>query len=265
MSHKRLANRTRRRTKPPRKPKPRRKSKPGRKLKLVRLEPRLTLPMILAWADAFYRRSGTWPHNRAGTINSPGGRIPGLTWAKVNTALMRGLRGLTGKTSLAQELRRPVAFTSARTPCVSGRSSPGRGSISNGPDAGRPPATATSPAPGEKWHALDFALTAGLRGLPGGSSLSRLIKSHEFYQLSERQRNRIPASRRLSSVKIMVWAKAHRRRTGIWPHRASGPIPGAPGLTWQIVDAALRGGHRGLVRGSSLARLFGRKKPQLSR
>ena len=29
--------------------------------------------------------------------------------------------------------------------------------------------------PGEKWEAVNWALAQGLRGLPGGSSLSRLL------------------------------------------------------------------------------------------
>jgi hypothetical protein len=63
-------------------------------------------------------------------------------------------------------------------------------------------------------------------------------------------------------VQIMAWAKAYRRRTGEWPHRTSGSIPERKGMAWQIVDSALRVGARGLPGASSLARLFGRKKPE---
>ena len=58
-------------------------------------------------------------------------------------------------------------------------------------------------APGENWHALDFALTAGLRGLRGGSSLSRVFKARDFYQRNKRRRNRIHPSRRLSMVRMI--------------------------------------------------------------
>jgi len=60
----------------------------------------------------------------------------------------------------------------------------------------------------------------------------------------------------LAVEQILVWADAHRRRTGDWPRAASGPIPEAPGETWQIVESALREGARGLEGGSSLARLL---------
>jgi hypothetical protein len=33
-------------------------------------------------------------------------------------------------------------------------------------------------APGETWRALDVALRQGLRGLPGGDSLARLLRRH---------------------------------------------------------------------------------------
>src|SRR5262249_21938669 len=48
----------------------------------------------------------------------------------------------------------------------------------------------------------------------------------------------------------------HRRRTGCWPTAKSGPVPGAPGLTWLAVQMALFSGHRGLPGGSTLARLL---------
>jgi hypothetical protein len=43
---------------------------------------------------------------------------------------------------------------------------------------GRWPSASSGPVggvPGENWHATDQALAQGLRGLPGGSSLSRLL------------------------------------------------------------------------------------------
>src|SRR5262245_5533659 len=55
---------------------------------------------ILAWADDWHERVGRWPHDHSGKI--PGSI--GENWRKVSNALRLGLRGLPGKSSLAQLL-----------------------------------------------------------------------------------------------------------------------------------------------------------------
>jgi hypothetical protein len=72
-------------------------------------------------------------------------------------------------------------------------------------------------------------------------------------------RNRL-APPRLRGRQILAWASAHYRRTGRWPTLHSGPIPEAPGETWNAVDAALKAGTRGLRGGSSLARILSRHR-----
>jgi hypothetical protein len=107
-------------------------------------------------------------------------------------------------------------------------------------------------APGETWVNVNQALTKGLRGLPGGDTLPRLLAR-------ERGRRHIHAQPRLTA-----WALAHRARTGRWPNAKSGPVEGAPGETWSAVREALRQGLRGLPRGSLpwlLARRFGARNP----
>ena len=61
---------------------------------------------------------------------------------------------------------------------------------------------------------------------------------------------------RLTVIKILVWAKAHRRRTGRWPTATSGPVAESPGETWNGVNLALWNGVRGLEGKTSLARLL---------
>lgn len=63
---------------------------------------------------------------------------------------------------------------------------------------------------------------------------------------------------RLTARQIVEWAKKHRKRTGSWPTRRSGPIDGAPGVSWLGVNSALKRGYRGLPRGESLAQLLHR-------
>ena len=63
--------------------------------------PRLTVPMILRFADAWHGRTGEWPTSLSGVIPE----MPGLTWKAVNLALHQGLRGLPGGESLHLLLR----------------------------------------------------------------------------------------------------------------------------------------------------------------
>ena len=62
--------------------------------------PRLTVRMILGWADAFYARHGTWPLRVSGSIPES----PGDTWHLVDSALSNGHRGLKSGSSLPRLL-----------------------------------------------------------------------------------------------------------------------------------------------------------------
>jgi hypothetical protein len=107
-------------------------------------------------------------------------------------------------------------------------------------------------APDEKWRNIDQALVKGLRGLPEGLSLARLLAEHR------RVRN-VQKLPRLSVEQILAWADAHHER-GQWPNRNSGEVADAPDEKWFNIDQALVKGLRGLPGGSSLAKL----RPQTS-
>ena len=67
----------------------------------------------------------------------------------------------------------------------------------------------------------------------------------------------LPADSSLPPVhprQILAGAKAHKQRTGRWPHEKSGPVMEAPRETWAGVNAALREGLRGLPGGTTLFR-----------
>jgi hypothetical protein len=63
----------------------------------------------------------------------------------------------------------------------------------------------------------------------------------------------------LTVAQILSWADAWHARTGAWPHKHDGPIPGA-GLKWLTVDNALNAGARSLPGKDTLARLLARKR-----
>src|SRR5262249_58060632 len=93
-------------------------------------------------------------------------------------ALRQGLRGLLGDSSLAQLLaaRRGVRNVQALPPLTEGQIV--AWALAHHDRTGGWPYEDSGPvaeAPGETWKNLDAALRQGLRGLPGDSSLARLI------------------------------------------------------------------------------------------
>ena len=99
-----------------------------------------------------------------------------------------------------------------------------------------------------------MALRAGVRGLPGCSSLARLLAQHR----GVRNRKALPP---LTEQQLLAWADAFHQREGTWPTPHAGAILEAPGETWLAADMALRHGQRGLAGGSSLALLLAEHRP----
>lgn len=137
--------------------------------------PRLTIRQILSWADAHHRRTGRWPKSGDGPILESAGD----DWHAVNACLLQGCRGLRGGQSLAQLLAKHRGARNRKAlPRYTQRQ------ILAWADAhykrtGAWPWLRSGPiaeAPGETWWAVDAALYNGARGLPGGSSLARLLQ-----------------------------------------------------------------------------------------
>ena len=210
--------------------------------------PHLTLKQILAWADEYYARTGSWPKENSGKI--PGGE--GETWFAVDRALRAGVRGFPGGSSLPQILakHRHVRNIQKLTPLTTKK-------VIDWADAhyrrhGSWPMSHSGRvegADGETWSGVNTALQAGRRGFSGGSSLARLLAS--------RRGVRNPKDPPLLTEKqILAWARQYHRRHGVWPTRNSGPVEGVPGETWAMIDRALRYQHRSLRWPSSLFRLL---------
>ena len=178
------------------------------------------------------------------------GRRPGEAWGNINTALKQGHRGLPGGSSLPRLLARERGVRNCPPPRLT------VSQILAWADAhhkrtGRWPTSVSGPVedvPGETWGKINVTLRYGHRGLPGGSSLARLL---------EKRRGVVPFVRiRWTIPEILAWADAYHKRTGKWPLTTSGPVVGAIRGTWCAIDRALRRGSRGLPGGSSLAALL---------
>lgn len=212
--------------------------------------PVLTYDQILQWADQVHRETGDWP-----TADS--GHVKGADedWCNIDAVLQKGQRGLP-KSSLAKllakyrnrrnqqdlpELRERQIVKWADAWKRKNRAYPTR---TSGPIPG---------VNGETWARVNAALINGYRGLPGGSSLARLLAEY-------RDVPNIQALPDLVIAEILRWVDSYKSRERTWPNEDSGDIPEAPGHTWKGIDSALRKGTRGLQGGSSIARLLAKHR-----
>ncbi len=136
--------------------------------------PRLSEEQILAWCDVFHQKEGRWPTRTSGAIPDS----DGATWMVIDTALRAGLRGLAGASTLARLLYQHRGVPNQLT-----RQRLSEEQILAWCDAfhqkeGRWPTRTSGAIPdsdGETWRAISLALQRGWRGLPGGSSLAKLL------------------------------------------------------------------------------------------
>jgi hypothetical protein len=219
-----------------------------RQARISHYAPRLTIPQVLAWADAFHARTGRWPTCTSGPILE----APGELWGSVISAVYEGHRGLPGGTTLTQILiehrgirskgyapplliPQILAWADAFHACTGKWPTQQSGTVTE--------------APGEKWLGIENALSRGLRGLPGGSSLARLFAQ-------ERGTHYARDVRSITIADILRWADGYKEHHGKWPNVDSGPIPESPGETWRSVQNDLQVGRRGLPARSSIQRLL---------
>jgi len=212
----------------------------------------LQIPRILAWADAHFERHGRWPTAKSGAVEAS----PGETWMGVSAALAMGIRGLPGGSSLAQLLASQRGVRNKKALPQLSLQQIVRWANGHREHTGHWPtesAGSVSGAAGEIWGNIAQALRMGLRGLPSGWTLGRL--------LAERCGRRNPADLPpLTEAQILKWADRYQKAKGRWPTAKAGAIDGGHGETWNAVDSALRDGVRGLTGDSSLARLLQKKR-----
>ena len=210
--------------------------------------PDLTIKQILKWADAHHQKTGEWPNQKSGAVL----HAPDEKWGAISDSLSRGQRSLPGGSSLAKLLaeKRGVRNHLALSDLTVGQ-------ILKWVDAHRqktgewPKETSGDvlDAPGEKWRNIENGLRIGLRGLPGGSSLAKLLTEKR----GVRNNSALPP---LTTAQILEWADEHHQNTSEWPNQKSGEVLGAPGEKWGNIAGALALGQRGLPGGSSLAKLL---------
>lgn len=213
--------------------------------KLAAAHPRpLTQDQILTWADEEHAATGRWPTAESGSVRG----APDETWRAIDGALRGGHRGLPAGGSLARLLEEHRGVANRLAPrtltteeileyaarhLAEHKEWPTR-------DSGRVPGTPFT------WSAIDQALIHGRHGLPGGSSLAKLLET-----LGARNIRNLPP---LTDEQVATWARRFLDAHGRWPTRKDGQIDGAPeGETWGRVAAAIEQGLRSLSPRTSLA------------
>ena len=205
----------------------------------------LTIKQILAWVDTHKAKTGNWPNRESGQVTSTN-----ETWAGVNSALQQGLRSLSRGSSLAKFLAEHRGVRSKKdSPSLTieqilAWADAHKAVTGHWPNVKSGPPNGTD----ETWRGINAALSRGNRGLPGGSSLPKL--------LAERRNVRnIMDLPPLTIQQILAWADTHRKATGQWPNQQSGQVTGT-NETWSAINHSLNLGSRGLPSGSSLAKLL---------
>ena len=208
--------------------------------------PPLSIPQILAWADAHHARTGGWPDHRAGPIPES----PDESWRKVQSALSNGTRGLPGGSSLAQLLaERRGLRNPQRLPDLSVRE------ILAWADAFRAAHRLLAEAnfrphprgPGRDVEHREAHPANGRSRPPGGSRLTQLLAQHRGWRYPSRR----PA---LTVPQILAWAgevrapKATGRIGGPAPSSRPRAKPGMPSIApCEMRTAACPAAHRSLA------------------
>ena len=221
---------------PTRRPRRRRAARP-------RATTRLTIELILAWADAHHAATGRWPRIDSGPVRDH----PELNWMQVNRALSEGRRGLPGGTSLADLLQEHRGVRNKQNLPRLDVEQILAWADAHREATGEYPHSHSGPVrgvPGETWAIIHSALFKGLRGLPGGSSLAQLLAEPRVPR---------PADRRAHPVLGRRPSRGHRPLADFVVVRSG---PGVPGETWPSLDDALKEGRRGLPGGITLAQLL---------
>jgi predicted helicase len=216
------------------------------------LKDRLTIEQILNWADDHNRKTGQWPRIESGLVE----KEPSEKWANINAALSRGERGLPGGSSITQLLTNKRGVRNKKKPPLLSQKQILKWADDHHRKTGKWPTRSSgnlSSVTGESWGSVDGALFEGLRGLPGGSSLARLLAENR----GVRNPKGLPD---LTIDRVLEWAGSHHRRTGRWPTINSGDVAEATGEKWQGIQNALVRGGRGLPGGMSLAKLIASKR-----
>ncbi|QEL18611.1 hypothetical protein [Limnoglobus roseus] len=140
----------------------------------VQAVPDLTVRQVLGWADAYHAKNSSWPTRDSGPIDG----TVGETWSAVAQAFVVGGRGIGERSSLAKFLsrhrgvRNHLDASALAVETILAWADTHQKKMGTWPKRGSGSITGVE---GELWSSVDAALVMGVRGLPGNSSLAKLL------------------------------------------------------------------------------------------
>ncbi|MBW2187231.1 MAG: hypothetical protein JRG71_12795 [Deltaproteobacteria bacterium] len=214
----------------------------------------LTVATIIDYADDHHEKTGTWPTKKSGKVLANNDE----TWGGIDKSLHEGFRTLPSGTTLAAILSEHRGVRSRKhTPSLSiqailERADAHKQKYGVWPKKGSGDVFNSL---GDTWNAYDLALSRGMRGLEGGSSLAKLLEA-------ERGVKYLFSKSPLSNDQILDWADAHFAETKTWPNVNTGKLVLAPEENWKNIDSILRSGNksRGITGNDSLPELLHRER-----
>lgn len=210
----------------------------------------LTVSQVLRWARAHHDRTGSWPGLNSGPVV---GGPRGLTWRMLNAGLHAGRYGLPSGAYLGEFLIRNLGIRHPRHNPDITLDQVRKWAVAHHERTGRWPSSKRRDpipeSPGDNWERIRVALRDGYRGLPR-MTLTEALRPVRADDWLEARRPPLEIDR------ILLWAKAHARRTGEWPDKGTGRVTDEKTETWYGINEALRLGKRGLTGSTTLTALL---------
>lgn len=210
------------------------------------LKPVLTECALLAAAREHFSNYWEIPTRRS---KEPIPLLPGESWLAIDQAGFQGHRGLMKGRTLAvifaplrEELRIGIPLSKEMIIAEARAVHALHGVL--------PTRRTTLPLPTlhTTWEAINVALQRGLRGLPGGNSLSKLLQP---------LRAELGLDQTLSEPAILAAARTFHHEHGRLPSQlTTDPVPGMPGESWSKIHGAGQLGLRGLQKGRTLSKIL---------
>ena len=219
---------------------------------------------MLAWADAHHARTGRWPTVSSGKVYERTARELATDRQRAHARIPRVPRRLVAATAVIRGSAEPNLVDNARGSQFA-RSSNGQTTTMFATGPGRTAARAL------------FRAQVGVTW----ATVNKSLRKSEWLPREQRRLDRLLAKRRMPSRRSTADGSDDRSDSEMGRHllRRQGPMAeqrslvalrNAPGLSWRIIDDALRHGLRGLPGGMSLAQVLeeggrGAGNPELDR
>lgn len=217
---------------------------------------------ILTSAFLHKEQTGSWPHKGSGIITT--GALKGKNWATVDHDIENGKIALQSDARSLSELLTPYKLIENLTlddilfdePMLNQNTLHIEDILKAAqqyfdatcrwPNCNDFEIIRTGVLEGETWGRIDKALRDGLRGLPGGSSLSKLLIENGI-------------GNAMNANDVLEGAKLHHKTYGSWPSSSDTTpikIGKLKGKNWKAIDTAFHRGYFELPTGTTLSQFL---------